>query len=272
MTHGRDDSSRPEGDRSDRRHGKDSGSSEPAFRASRVLTKLEEQGLKKIHAYVRGELPLAAIQKIGPNAQYEAAKLGHMLLREGKWAGARRIFEALSALNPDDGYYYAALGSIAQKENQLEEAEHLYSEALERDPQSVFARSNRGEVRLERGELRDAHEDFITLLQADPEDRLPTTARARAVALSLRERLSNEPPSPRAQSPRVRGTSVPNDPSSKDSTSVPKDSKDSPVVSEAAQTAPPSPRRPSPRGRGTSVPGNSRDSGPAGAKRRRRRG
>lgn len=135
---------------------------------------------KRLSQFVAGFITLGELEGISKDEQYEMAKLGHRLLREGRLPDAKKVFEGLVTLDPRDAYFHLALGAIAQKSDDLTEAEKRYTAALEINPYSPHALANRGEVRMMLGKMVDGAKDLMRALEEDPNAEQEATKRARA--------------------------------------------------------------------------------------------
>ena len=146
----------------------------------------DEKALKR---FIKGKITLAELQGFSKETQYKLAELGFNMVSGGKLDEAEKIFRGLVALDPKDPYFLLASGSIAQRKGELQQAEKWYSEALERSHDHAVALANRGEVRLELGKLQEGAEDLIESLKLDPKLEQPTSQRARALLVGLKETL-----------------------------------------------------------------------------------
>jgi tetratricopeptide (TPR) repeat protein len=144
---------------------------------------------KRLARFVAGVITLGELEGISKDEQYEMAKLGHRLIKQGKLADAMKVFEGLVALDPRDAYFHMALGSIAQRSDQLEEAEERYTRALAINPYSPVALANRGEVRMMRGRMLEGAKDLMKALEEDPAGTEQATKRARATISVLLQQL-----------------------------------------------------------------------------------
>jgi tetratricopeptide (TPR) repeat protein len=142
-----------------------------------------------LEKFVKGEITLAEIQGVDGESQTKLANMGHTLLTSGKLEEARQIFEGLVAMNPREAYFLMAAGSVAQQQERLEDADHWYSLALERDGNNPVALANRGEVRMQLERIEDAANDLIEAVKQDPKAAEPTTKRAQALLIKIREEL-----------------------------------------------------------------------------------
>ena len=135
-----------------------------------------------LERFLSGHRTLGELEGIPKTSQYEMARVGHLLLTEGRLAQAGHVFEGLHALDPFDAYFLTALGSIALQDGRLEVAEAKYTRALEINPYSVPARAHRAEVRVLRGRVEEAGEDLSRVAEEDPTRRDPAARRAAALA------------------------------------------------------------------------------------------
>lgn len=142
--------------------------------------------------FIKGQITLGELEGISKDAQYSMAQTGHLLMTEGKYEKAARVFEGLHALDPYDAYFLTALGSIAQQQGSFDKAEKRYGRALEINPYSVPARAHRGEIRVLLGKLDEAVEDFERVAKEDPQGKDPATKRAMALAQVVMKQLQEQ--------------------------------------------------------------------------------
>jgi tetratricopeptide (TPR) repeat protein len=144
---------------------------------------------RRVREFLLGRITLGELEGLDKPAQYELAQAGYAYLEQNQLEPAARIFRGLAVLDPYDAYFQLALGWITHKQGELDQAEKHYSRSLEIHPRSSPALAGRGEVRLQQGRLLEAAEDLTRAIQEDPEGRLPASARAQALVVSLRHQL-----------------------------------------------------------------------------------
>lgn len=144
---------------------------------------------RMVRRFLNGQITLGQLEEISKDEQYQMAKSGHRLLRQGKLDQAEKIFRGLLSLDPRDAYFHLALGSCAQRRGDAVAAEASYTASLKINPYSAHALANRGEVRLLLGRLVDGARDLVAALEQDPELKLPPSRRAQATLRMLQAQL-----------------------------------------------------------------------------------
>lgn len=194
---------------------------------------------KRLAQFIAGVITLGELEGISKEEQYEMAKLGHQLLRQGKLDDAKKVFDGLVTLDPRDAYFHLALGSIAQRGDDLEEAEQRYGRALEIDPYSPHALANRGEVRMMLGRMVEGAKDLMRALEEDPDAVHEGTKRARATIGVVLQQLEEAGVSAKKERPGGKTERKRPGPTKKAGVRAPPGSKPAPRA-----------RKPAPRGRG----------------------
>ncbi|MBK6686543.1 MAG: tetratricopeptide repeat protein [Deltaproteobacteria bacterium] len=144
---------------------------------------------RMVRRFLSGQITLGQLEEISKDEQYQMAKSGHRLLRQGKLDKAEKIFRGLLSLDPRDAYFHLALGSCAQRRGDAVAAEASYTASLKINPYSAHALANRGEVRLLLGRLVEGAQDLVGALEQDPELKLPPSRRAQATLRMLQAQL-----------------------------------------------------------------------------------
>jgi tetratricopeptide (TPR) repeat protein len=134
-----------------------------------------------------GQITLAEFAGIDKKQLYEIARQGYQLFNSGKLDEAEVIYSGLVAADPFDSVFHCHLGAVYFRKGEMEKAFDEYSASIRLNLANVDALSARGEIYLQRGELKEGIEDLRKALENDPEAKRPSTQRARALLLSLRD-------------------------------------------------------------------------------------
>lgn len=134
-----------------------------------------------------GQITLAEYAGIGKKQLYEIAKQGYQLFSSGKLDEAEVIYSGLVAADPYDSVFHCHLGAVYFRKGEMEKAFDEYSASIRLNIANVDALAARGEIYLQKGELKQGIEDLRKALENDPEAKRPSTQRARALLLSLRD-------------------------------------------------------------------------------------
>lgn len=139
--------------------------------------------------FIMGDITASDLMGLSRDELYMIAERGYNMLTEGKLEQALSIFDGLVHLDPYDAYFYAVLGSIRQQMDDPEGALSCYEQALKLQPWNINALANRGEILFGQGKLMEAFKDFQRVMELDPEDKNPSTLRAKAIVLTMKEVL-----------------------------------------------------------------------------------
>lgn len=134
-----------------------------------------------------GQSTLAEFIRLGREQLYEIASRAYGLLNSGKLEEAHVIYRGLVAADPTDSVFRCHLGAAELRLGRAAEAAHEFDAALRFNRANVDALSGRGEARLRLGRLAEAVEDLCAAVELDPQARRPSTIRARALLVSLRQ-------------------------------------------------------------------------------------
>jgi len=134
-----------------------------------------------------GQITIAQAVGISRKQLYEIANRGYQLFSSGKLDEARQIYAGLVAADPYDSVFHCHLGSVLWRMGETEKALEEYDSAIRLNYASVDALAARGEIYLLRGEIKKGVEDFRAALEYDPKGAHPSSIRARALLLSLRQ-------------------------------------------------------------------------------------
>lgn len=141
-----------------------------------------------------GQATLAEIVGLSREQLYEIAQQGYRLLNSGKLEEARQIYAGLVAANPYDSVFHCHLGAVYWRMGDLEKAFAEYDAALRFNIANVDALAGRGELYLSRGDAKKGIADLRAALENDAQATRPSTVRARALLLSLRDSAQNQSP------------------------------------------------------------------------------
>lgn len=139
-----------------------------------------------------GQITLAEYAGIGKEQLYEIAKQAYQLLNSGKLDEAEVIYSGLVAADPYDSVFHCHLGAVHFRKGDMEKAFDEYSASIRLNIANVDALAARGEIFLQRGELKEGIEDLRKALENDAEAKRPSTQRARALLLSLRDAVQQQ--------------------------------------------------------------------------------
>lgn len=136
---------------------------------------------------VRGEVTLAEFAGLGREELYAIARVGYQLLNGGRLEDARAVYRGLAAADPFDSVFRCHLAAAHLRLGDADEAVKEFDAALRLNVANVDALSGRGEAHLTRGRVAEAVTDLAQALRLDPEAKRPSTLRARALLLAIKE-------------------------------------------------------------------------------------
>jgi tetratricopeptide (TPR) repeat protein len=134
-----------------------------------------------------GQMTLAQFVGLSRDEMYKIAQQAYQLMNRGKLEEARQIYSGLVAADPYDSVFHCHLGAVLFRMGEHEKAFEEYDAALRFNIANVDALAGRGELYIMRGEVKKGVEDLRAALEKDPQGERPTTQRARALLLSMRE-------------------------------------------------------------------------------------
>lgn len=141
---------------------------------------------------VTGEITIAEAVGISRNQLYAIANRGYKLLNQGRLEEAKQIYAGLVAADPYDSVFHCHLGAVLWKMGDIEQALEEYESAVRLNIVNVDALAGRGELYLLKGEVKKGIEDLRKALENDPKGEHPSSIRARALLLSLRQAASKK--------------------------------------------------------------------------------
>ena len=134
-----------------------------------------------------GQMTIAEAVGISRKQLYMIAHRGYQLLTSGRLEEARQIYAGLVAADPFDSVFHCHLGAVLWKMGDVDKAFIEYDAAIRLNIANVDALSGRGEIYLTRGEVKKGIEDLRRAIENDPDGTHPSSIRARALLLSLRQ-------------------------------------------------------------------------------------
>jgi tetratricopeptide (TPR) repeat protein len=134
-----------------------------------------------------GQMTLAEYVGLSREEMYKIAQQAYQLMNRGKLEEARQIYSGLIAADPYDSVFHCHLGAVLFRMGEHEKAFAEYDAALRFNIANIDALAGRGELYIMRGEVKKGVEDLRAALENDPRGERPTTQRARALLLSMRE-------------------------------------------------------------------------------------
>lgn len=139
-----------------------------------------------------GQITIAEAVGISRQELYKIAQRGYQLLTSGKLEEAKQIYAGLVAADPYDSVFHCHLGSALWQLGDTERAFEEYSASIRLNIANVDALAARGELYLLKGEVENGIEDLRKALENDPQGKHPSSIRARALLLSLRQAADKE--------------------------------------------------------------------------------
>ena len=140
-----------------------------------------------------GQITIAEAVGISRKQLYAIAARGYQLLNSGKLEEARQIYAGLVAADPYDSVFHCHLGAVCFRMGELDKAFTEYAAAIRLNIANVDALAGRGELYLLKGEVKKGIEDLRAALENDPDGTHPSSIRARALLLSLRQAANSVP-------------------------------------------------------------------------------
>ncbi|HEX8351692.1 MAG TPA: tetratricopeptide repeat protein [Pyrinomonadaceae bacterium] len=134
-----------------------------------------------------GQSTLADFLGLGRERLYEMAGVAYGLMNSGKLEEALTIYRGLVAADPFDSVFRCHLGAAELRRGRAAEAAAEFTNALRFNRANADALSGRGEAYLRLGRPAEAVEDLRAAVKLDPHARRPSTVRARALLVSLRQ-------------------------------------------------------------------------------------
>lgn len=156
----------------------------------KIVAQPTQEAMEKL---ATGQITLAEFVGLSREQLYEIAEQGYRLLNSGKLEEARQIYAGLVAANPFDSVFHCHLGAVHWRMGDLEKAFEEYDAALRFNRANVDALAGRGELYLAKGEAKKGIADLRSALENDSQGTRPSTVRARALLLSLRNAAQNQP-------------------------------------------------------------------------------
>jgi tetratricopeptide (TPR) repeat protein len=138
-----------------------------------------------------GQMTVAEAVGISRRELYAIAQRGYQLFNSGRLEEARKIYAGLVAADPFDSVFHCHLGAVLWRQGEPDKAFEEYSASIRLNIANVDALAARGELYLLKGEVKKGIEDLRAALENDPKGTHPSSIRARALLLSLRQAASS---------------------------------------------------------------------------------
>lgn len=136
---------------------------------------------------IYGEITLAEFLGLSRQQLYSIAEVGYQMMTSGKLEQAKQIYKGLVEADPYDSVFHCHLAAAYHKSGELDNAASEYSKALDFNFGNIDALSGRGEIYFNQGKLTEAVSDLKSAVDLDPEGKFPSSVRARAVLLAIKE-------------------------------------------------------------------------------------
>ena len=134
-----------------------------------------------------GQMTIAEAMGVSREQLYAIARRGYLLLNSGRLEEARQIYAGLVAADPFDSVFHCHLGAVLWRMGELDRAFEEYDASIRFNIANVDALAGRGELYLLKGEVKKGVVDLRKALENDPKGAHPSSIRARALLLSLRQ-------------------------------------------------------------------------------------
>lgn len=139
-----------------------------------------------------GQITIAEAVGVSRKQLYTIAQRGYQLMNSGRLEEARQIYAGLVAADPYDSVFHCHLGAVLWRLGDVGQAFEEYSASIRLNIANVDALAARGELYLLKGEVKKGIEDLRGALENDPQGAHPSSLRARALLLSLRQAASKK--------------------------------------------------------------------------------
>jgi tetratricopeptide (TPR) repeat protein len=141
----------------------------------------------RIQKVATGQATIAEAVGISKKQLYAIAEKGYLLFSQGRLEDAKKIYEGLVAADPFDSVFHCHLGAVMWRSGDTDRAFEEYDAAVRYNIANIDALAGRGELLIARGEVEKGAEDLSRALEYDPDCTRPSTQRARALLLTMRE-------------------------------------------------------------------------------------
>ena len=139
-----------------------------------------------------GQITIAEAVGISRKQLYAIAQRGYQLLNSGKLEDAKQIYAGLVAADPYDSVFHCHLGAVLWRMGDVEQEFDEYDASIRLNIANVDALAARGEIYLQKGEIKKGIEDLRKALENDQEGKHPASIRARALLLSLQQKVKKQ--------------------------------------------------------------------------------
>ncbi len=139
--------------------------------------------------FLNNQITMAQLTGISQKDLYQLSEVGHVKLRHGRTAEAKKIFECLVKMDSKNPFFHSCMGSVFQKMGRYVDAVFEYSEALKFKKDDVASMVNRGEIYLIHKNYKKAAEDFRNAILLDPVGKNLFSNRARSLVIAIKRSL-----------------------------------------------------------------------------------
>jgi tetratricopeptide (TPR) repeat protein len=139
--------------------------------------------------FAAGQLTIAELVRLTPEAQRQVAMVGYNYLQTGNAHKALDIYQGLVAASPGNAVFHTHLGATLVALEEYERAFQHFDEAVRLDPANVDALAGRGELNLRRQKMKEAIQDLAECVKADGGKHAPSAVRAAQMLMMLNERV-----------------------------------------------------------------------------------
>lgn len=147
----------------------------------------DQPAAERLRMVAAGQATIAQAAGITRDQLYRIAGKAYQLFSQGKLEEARQIYEGLVAADPFDSVFHCHLGAALWRLGEMGRAFEEYDAAVRYNFANTDALAGRGELLIAKGEVEKGVEDLSRVLKFDPSCRKPSSQRARALLLSMRE-------------------------------------------------------------------------------------
>lgn len=159
-----------------------------------------------LYKFMTNQISFAQMTGFSQKDLYALSEVGHVKLKHGRVAEAKKIFDCLVRMDHKNPFYHTCLGSIHQKLGKFVDAVYEYSEALKSKKDDLASLVNRGEIYLLHKNFKKAAEDFRTAILLDPVGKNMYANRARSLVIAIKRNLQIQkqlPPKPPHRPPSL---------------------------------------------------------------------
>jgi tetratricopeptide (TPR) repeat protein len=148
---------------------------------------MPQQIADRLEKVAGGQATIAQAVGLSREQLYKIADKAYQLFSQGRLDEAKQIYQGLVAADPYDSVFHCHFGAVLWRAGELDRAFEEYDAAVRYNFANVDALAGRGELLISRGDVEKGIEDLSAALKYDQDCERPSTQRARALLLSMRE-------------------------------------------------------------------------------------